>query len=354
MVVQRPATVKIDNKICEAFDVIEAIENLEGIASAGIECIQRGIDNAMYVTFSTRATAESLVELDIISVRGVPSVVSFADSKRVYVKVYYLPHEVDNQDVRNALDEFGHVYKIRRDKYLLHKDIFNGVRTVTMTLKNDIPSFISIAGFEAKIYYREQIKTCRICGRPGHFSKNCPEVKCYSCGKYGHVSSECDQQLRCDYCHEAGHSKDRCKERLEDEEEYWEHEKRSRKEDQRKELEAMVQQQRIERERSDEEQTRKQDKSTDEQDNGQTEEEPVELDGKEVVDEILEDAGSPEPFSASGNSDVNNKEQNNIQIFDLGILTAELNRADLTMDWATMAKRPATGDTEDQCKKKQK
>ena len=37
---------------------------------------------------------------------------------------------------------------------------------------------------------------CRECGKEGHFSYNCPQIKCYNCGEYGHKSYDCPNKSR--------------------------------------------------------------------------------------------------------------------------------------------------------------
>lgn len=66
-----------------------------------------------------------------------------------------------------------------------------------------------------KVWYRWQEKTCCVCGRAGHISKNCPEVKSYSCRGFGHVASDCSEDLQCLYYFEVGHTEECCVERLE-------------------------------------------------------------------------------------------------------------------------------------------
>jgi len=115
-------------------------------------------------------------------------VVSAADARRKYVKIYYLPYEVENKDLFAELGEYGHVYHIRRDGMAGHPGIESGVRTVTMSLNHPIPSFLKVVGCHVKVYYRGQLQTCRKCGSCGHFVKDCPEVECYRCRMPGHIS----------------------------------------------------------------------------------------------------------------------------------------------------------------------
>lgn len=54
--------------------------------------------------------------MDVILLNGMPRLISYANSRKVFVKLFYLPFEVDNAEVKMAMCEFGHVSGIRQDK----------------------------------------------------------------------------------------------------------------------------------------------------------------------------------------------------------------------------------------------
>ncbi|PIK55683.1 putative zinc finger CCHC domain-containing protein 3-like [Apostichopus japonicus] len=73
-------------------------------------------------------------------------------------------------------------------------------------LKQDIPSFLFIAGHKAHVRYPGQPRTCFRCGETGHEAKGCPNKKCGRCLRLGHDSTACPNEVVCSLCGKEGHA----------------------------------------------------------------------------------------------------------------------------------------------------
>lgn len=167
-------------------------------SSTMFSVFKKTIDGSFLLTVTDATLAEKIVKLDAIEVSG-------------------LPRLVNDEVLKATMKEFGHMFSIQRDAMQRFPGVQNGIRTMTMTVKSPIPSFLSIGGYEAKIWYRgQEYRVCRVCGLTGHISKNCPEVRCFFMPRVR--ACECSNDLQCLYCFEVGHSSERCPEWLQDEE----------------------------------------------------------------------------------------------------------------------------------------
>ena len=83
-------------------------------------------------------------------------------SRIVYLRD--LPCEVPDDAVRAALRPFGEVHSLQKSCHDGFPGLFDGSRTVKMSLAKDIPPVLLVAGFECRIWYQPQ--NCPICRAP--------------------------------------------------------------------------------------------------------------------------------------------------------------------------------------------
>ncbi|PIK53029.1 putative zinc finger CCHC domain-containing protein 3-like [Apostichopus japonicus] len=87
--------------------------------------------------------------------------------RSVWVTIIHVGLEVRQELVVTVLGRFGAVKAAKMCSYAQAPGVLNGHRQVRIDLKQDIPSFLFIAGHKAHVRYPGQPRTCFRCGEPG-------------------------------------------------------------------------------------------------------------------------------------------------------------------------------------------
>ena len=112
----------------------------------------------------------------------------------VYLRV--LPYKVDGDDVYDFLSAYGEVLIVERTVSSDYPSICDGTRIVKISLKESLPYFLTVSGFECRIWYCEQPPQCFVCRELGHRAQACPlSGSCCRCGRPGHKARECTRAL---------------------------------------------------------------------------------------------------------------------------------------------------------------
>jgi len=92
------------------------------------------------------------------------------------IRIANLPPEIVDDTVRNALAPFGKVLNIQNETWArtYRYSVDNGIRQITMTLTQHIPSHLVIAEQRVLVSYDGQPTTCYGCGETGHMYPTCP------------------------------------------------------------------------------------------------------------------------------------------------------------------------------------
>lgn len=109
----------------------------------------------------------------------------YVDRGLTTVRVHDLPPTVSNTTVHEFMQQFGTVSSVSKERWKHYfPGIFNGVRIIHIILKQPIPSYITISGFQTYCSYIGQQSTCRVCSKAAHPKQKCAESTAIpSCSK---------------------------------------------------------------------------------------------------------------------------------------------------------------------------
>ncbi|XP_050299620.1 uncharacterized protein LOC126738362 [Anthonomus grandis grandis] len=99
------------------------------------------------------------------------------EGQDVVLRIYDLPLELKDCKIKEYLSIYGSVKSVRREKCSgsEYYEVENGIRSVLITMKKPIPSYISIESYTSLVVYKNQIRTCVLCNKPGHERRDCPD-----------------------------------------------------------------------------------------------------------------------------------------------------------------------------------
>ncbi|PIK42021.1 putative zinc finger CCHC domain-containing protein 3-like [Apostichopus japonicus] len=156
-------------------------------------------------TYDLRFTSDVARQKGVTLLSNVEGMTVTPYERSVWVTVIHVGLEVRQELVVTVLGRFGAVKAAKMCSYAQAPGVLNGHRQVRIDLKQDIPSFLFIAGHKAHVRYPGQPRTCFRCGETGHEAKGCPNKKCGRCLRLGHDSTACPNEVVCSLCGKEGH-----------------------------------------------------------------------------------------------------------------------------------------------------
>lgn len=100
----------------------------------------------------------------------------FVADGAVDVKLHDLPFDMANVTIVEHMRAYGEVLSIKNDTWqTLFKGLPNGVRILRMRITKPVPSYVVVAGEMTLCTHKNQIPTCRHCGRRVHYTMKCSE-----------------------------------------------------------------------------------------------------------------------------------------------------------------------------------
>lgn len=179
---------------------IDLYHGLKEVVGSGPKVLKGLINisrSVWHVTVCNEGIKEKLLE-DGLIVNGEVCKVQEIDSDKLLIKVK-APLEIPNERISAEMAKYGLVVSIENETYQFDRSLENGVRRVWMKdISKPLPSTLSIDNtFFLPLWYRGQIKTCRICTSTDHLASACPHKdKCLICGSTDHYKWRCKEATK--------------------------------------------------------------------------------------------------------------------------------------------------------------
>ncbi|XP_065298575.2 uncharacterized protein [Dermacentor albipictus] len=150
------------------------------------------------VTFKSAEATKKMVGIGEVLVKEKRCLVVDPENQEVRIKLYWVLHNVPDEEVRSALAPYGKTSDIYKERWRVHgiADKGSSTRTVGLKLKpgvtlEDLPHQLRVAGIMALLVAPGRPPLCLRCHATGHIRRDCRVPRCAKCRRYGHDESVC-------------------------------------------------------------------------------------------------------------------------------------------------------------------
>lgn len=156
-------------------EVARILQEELGLLLIEVLCVQFE-KKRVHVKLVNNRKIEELLAEPVRYVNSEPMIITLNGERTAEAKIHHLPVEIEEDEVVEALSEYGCVMGLDWDEY---EDgpfigLKNGLRSLLVALKKPIPNFVQICGYEVFVKYKGQPRTCQICGGTTHLRATCP------------------------------------------------------------------------------------------------------------------------------------------------------------------------------------
>lgn len=156
------------------------------------------INHVWAVTFRSAEATKKMLAAGEQEVKGRRCLVIDPQDQQVELKLHWLLHGVDDEDVRTALAAYGKVTEITKERWRVQgvNDKGSTTRTVVLKMKTgikleDLPHQIRVAGELALLVAPGRPMQCLRCEGTGHVRRDCKVPRCSRCRRFGHMEAQC-------------------------------------------------------------------------------------------------------------------------------------------------------------------
>lgn len=156
-----------------------------GLTTRELHSVYKDInDCCIYIKFNATedmvnflTNLQSNINFNYNNGENVKVTISDANVEFIYIRIFNLPPEIEDNSIIEILKKYGPVRSINKEKYppSLGLDVYTGVRGAFVEMRNEIPNIIYIQRFRARVQYIGQKEVCFLCKLEGHKKSDCPK-----------------------------------------------------------------------------------------------------------------------------------------------------------------------------------
>lgn len=140
------------------------------------------IEGKVFVEMHTQEAAEEVVakcddKYDLNNNGTIHRVRLYVEDGGTDVKLHHLPPKMPDQWIQEYLSTYGEVISVKQEQCRseFFPQVPSGVRVARIRMKQPIPSFVNVRGYNSHVTYTHQIQTCRHCNQEVHFGSSCAQ-----------------------------------------------------------------------------------------------------------------------------------------------------------------------------------
>ena len=188
----KSAVLHFPPSVYQKFGAAEMVPNLlEILHVEDLRCVQFLRNGKVRVSFREKDVRDHyLVEGLRFGDHDIP--VTKDGQKVTVLYIRDLPYEVPSDDLVDFFSNYGEVLTVERSVAVNFPGLCNGNRILKLILNEDLPYFLSVCGYQCRVWYRGQPLQCLVCRERGHRAQSCPlSGRCRYCHQVGHMARDC-------------------------------------------------------------------------------------------------------------------------------------------------------------------
>lgn len=192
-------TVEVEVAGTENISMMDLLRGVKMVCGEVVGCRVRG-ERTYELTMKNKDAKKKL--MDGVRIKGAMVHARDIVNNDMVVSFINLPVYLEDEKILDKLQEWGvkPLSAIKR-RVWPGTDTVDGTRFLKVRFTDQVRSlpystrFITLRGTEYfRVIHDRQVRVCRLCVKPGHLFRECPEFKCFRCGKMGHYARECEEQ----------------------------------------------------------------------------------------------------------------------------------------------------------------